>query len=271
MLGLAEGELPRRRSEDPFLRNADRRLLRVLDLPLEDSTRSFDRESFYTSVARARSQLLLCRPRMAENGAPWEPSPYWQAVEFLLGIQATTVPGEYRPSLSEVASLPELVESALRRPDAAAWQLAHYPQIGTQLDHAAALVAVRSAPRHLRSASPFDGYLGDSQPLREGIAARLEHWSPSRLERYRACPYWFYLAHVLQLEQRAEPEEGANIAQAGNIYHRIFEQVYRSASDLPTWRPAGGASCRGEVRPRCRAGAGGLPCHGLVGADTRRD
>lgn len=231
MLGLAEGELPRRRSEDPFLRNADRHRLRALGLPLEDSTRSFDRESFYTSVARARTRLLLCRPRMAENGAPWEPSPYWQAVESLLGIRATTVPGEYRPSLSDAASLPELVESALRRPEVAAWQLAHYPQIGTQLGHCAALVAVRSASRHQRTASPFDGYLGDSQPLREGIAARLKHWSPSRLERYRTCPYWFYLAHVLELEQRTEPEEGANFAQAGNIYHRIFEQVYRSTPD----------------------------------------
>ena len=231
MLGLAEGELPRRRSEDPFLRNADRRALRALDLPLEDSTRSFDRESFYTSVARARTQLLLCRPRMAENGAPWEPSPYWQAVESLLGIQATMVPGEYRPCLPEVASLPELVESALRRPEVATWQLMHYPAIGTQLDHAAALIAARSALRQRRTPSTFDGYLGDSPQLRGGIAARLEHWSPSRLERYRACPYWFYLAHVLQLEQRAEPEEGANFAQAGNIYHRIFEQVYRTARD----------------------------------------
>ncbi|MFN8464989.1 MAG: PD-(D/E)XK nuclease family protein [Caldilineaceae bacterium] len=231
MLGLAEGELPRRRSEDPFLRNADRRGMRSLGLPLEDSTRSFDRESFHTSVARARTQLLLCRPRMAENGAPWEPSPYWQAVESLLDIPATTVPGEYRASLSEAASLPELVESALRRPEVAAWQFVHYPQLGPQLDHAAALVAVRSAPRHRRTASPCDGYLGDSPQLRGGIAARLEHWSPSRLERYRTCPYWFYLTHVLQLEQRAEPDEGANFAQAGNIYHRIFEQVYRSAAD----------------------------------------
>ncbi len=231
MLGLAEGELPRRRSEDPFLRNADRRRLRALRLPLEDSTRSFDRAAFDIASARARVQLLLCRPRMAENGAPWEPSPYWQAVESLLCIQATTVPGEYRPSLSEAASLPELVESALRRPEAAAWQSAHYPQIGIQLDHAAALLAVRSASRHLRTASPYDGYLGDSPQLRESFAARLEHWSPSRLERYRTCPYWFYLAHVLELEQRAEPEEGANIAQAGNIYHRIFEQVYRRARD----------------------------------------
>jgi ATP-dependent helicase/DNAse subunit B len=231
ILGMAEGELPRRRSEDPFLRNADRRRLRSQGLPLEDSTRSFEREAFYTSVARGRNQLLLCRPRMAENGAPWEPSPYWEEVTRLLHSEETLVPGEYRPPLAEAASLPEAVESSLRHPAAAAWVATYRPEVSAAVGHAAMLLAARTAHRGRTEPSIFDGFFGHDLAAREQATVRLRRWSPSGLERYRACPYWFYLAHVLQLEARAEPEEGANVAQAGNVYHRIFEQVYQAAAD----------------------------------------
>ena len=84
MLGLAEGELPRRRSEDPFLRNADRRDLRELDLPLEDSTRSFDASrSIPPSLAPAHSCCSaahawrkMARPgSLHPTGRPW--NLYW--------------------------------------------------------------------------------------------------------------------------------------------------------------------------------------------------
>jgi hypothetical protein len=231
ILGLAEGELPRRRSEDPFLRNDDRRRLRACGLPLEDSTRSFEREAFYTAVARGRDHLLLCRPRLAENGAPWEPSPYWQDVERLVGTQATLVPGEQRLALAEVASLPELVESALRQAPAAAWLHAHAPGVLAQMHHGAGLAAVRAAGRLHSPPSPFDGFLGDDTGALRSAALRLRRWSPTALERYRACPYWYYLSYVLRLEPRPEPEEGANFAQTGSLYHRILEQVYRAAAD----------------------------------------
>jgi RecB family exonuclease len=231
ILSLAEGELPRRRSEDPFLRNADRRRLRAAGLPLEDSTRSFEREAFYAAVARGRDGLLLCRPRLAENGAPWEASPYWHEVERLLGRRETIVPGEHRPPLDEVASLPELAESALRHAPAASWLQLHAPAVLAQLRHGAGVAAVRAVRRVHRPPTPFDGFLGDDAAARRSAAPRLRRWSPTALERYRACPYWYYLSYVLRLEQRPEPEEGANFAQTGNLYHRILEQVYRQAAD----------------------------------------
>jgi ATP-dependent helicase/DNAse subunit B len=78
LLGMAEGEFPAALREDPFLRDSDRQQLRLLSgLPLDPSTLSVESELFYETVAGARCILLLTRPRLADNGAAWQPSPFW--------------------------------------------------------------------------------------------------------------------------------------------------------------------------------------------------
>jgi ATP-dependent helicase/DNAse subunit B len=47
------------------------------------------------------------------------------------------------------------------------------------------------------------------------------------LETYRSCPFRFFVSSVLGLEPREAPTEGLDSAQLGNIYHRIFEHLYR--------------------------------------------
>jgi ATP-dependent helicase/DNAse subunit B len=56
-------------------------------------------------------------------------------------------------------------------------------------------------------------------------------WSASRLEAYRGCPFRFFVGSVLGLEPRAEPVEGLDARQLGNIYHRIMERLYRAVAD----------------------------------------
>lgn len=228
LLGMAEGEMPQRRREDPFLRDRDRKQLAAAGLPLESSTRSFEREYFYMAVPRAWERLLLTRPRLAEGGATWEPSPYWQEVERLTQIAPGIVPGEYRPALAAAASLSEVLESAAHRPAAQAWLAAQAPAALQRLRHGAQVVRQRRR-RYGTATSPFDGYLGDDERALAALRGRLYRWTPTQLERYRACPQWYYTANLLALETREEPEEGANIAQIGAIYHRIFEEVYRTA------------------------------------------
>jgi len=228
LLGMAEGEIPQRRREDPFLRDRDRARLRDAGLPLESSTRSFERDYFYQTVPRAWERLLLTRPRLAEGGAAWEPSPYWQDIERLTKIEPVVVPGEYRPALDRAASLSEVLESAARDPAVQAWLAAQKPDAMQRLHHGAQIVGRRRRGSHAAT-SPFDGYLGEDTGALAALRNRLRHWTPTRLERYRACPHWYYVATLLALETREEPEEGANIAQLGTIYHRIFEEVYRTA------------------------------------------
>lgn len=226
MLGLAEGELPQRRREDPFLRDRDRERLQQEGLPFDLSTRSFEREYFYLALTRAREQLLLTRPRLAEGGAAWEPSPYWLEVVRLTGAEPVTIAGELRPPLARVASLTEAMERAARVPADAAWLARHAPADWERLRHGATIVMER---RRQAAPSPFDGFLGAEPGALDTLRQPLRHWSPTRLEAYRTCPNFFYLAHVLKLEARSAPEEGADASQLGNIYHRILEAVYRAA------------------------------------------
>ncbi|MBE2237341.1 MAG: PD-(D/E)XK nuclease family protein [Caldilineaceae bacterium] len=226
LLGMAEGEIPQRRREDAFLRDQDRELLRTQGLPLEASTRSFEREYFYQAVARAREKLLLTRPRLAEGGAAWEPSPYWQEVVQLTGSVPVSVPAEYRPDLASAASLPEVMERALRDPAAHAWLVAQQPGLWQRVQHGAMIVRQRQQGTPA-DASPFDGFLGDDAITLAALRPRLRQWTPTRLERYHGCPHWYYIANVLGLEARAEAEEGMNLAQRGTLYHRILEQIYR--------------------------------------------
>lgn len=233
VLGLAEGEFPATLGEDPFLRDADRRQLREgpFSLPLEPTTESAEAEFFYEAATRPGEQLLLTRPRLADNGAPWQASPFWEDVRRLINVQPTRAAGEAAPLPQEAASWPELLE-ALGTHDSSTpvrrWAEQAEPSRLHALDFAARILAQRSARP---AAGPFDGDLAD---LAHVFAERFgaDHtWSASRLESYRSCPFAFFVGSVLGLEPREEPAEGLNARQLGNIYHHIFERLYRDAHD----------------------------------------
>ncbi len=78
LLGLEEGSLPRRSRTSPFL-DDDRR--RALPGRLERPDQvSRDRYLFYTACTRATRRLYLVREAATDDGAPREPSPFWEEV-----------------------------------------------------------------------------------------------------------------------------------------------------------------------------------------------
>jgi ATP-dependent helicase/nuclease subunit B len=85
--------------------------------------------------------------------------------------------------------------------------------------------------RRRRQPSPYDGDLMSLAPALAAVYNASHIWSPSRLESYLTCGFMFFTGSVLRFEPRAEPGEGLDAAQLGAIYHRILEQVYRSADD----------------------------------------
>lgn len=230
VLGLAEGEFPARVSEDPFLREEDRAELRDRHgLALESSLRSAEAEFFYDTISRARRRLLLTRPRLTDTGAEWQPSPYWEEVAALSGVTATGQTDAAPLKADEAASPVELAEIAAGgNPAAQRWLAAHRPTEWAAIDTAARLIALRQQPGN---ASPFDGDLSawPAEFARRFAPAR--PWSASRLEMYRTCPYYFFAGRVLKLEPRLEPAAGLEAWQLGNIYHAIFEALYRHAAD----------------------------------------
>jgi ATP-dependent helicase/DNAse subunit B len=78
LLGLEEGSLPRRSRTSPFLDDDARRELgRRLERPDQVSR---DRYLFYTACTRATRRLYLVREAATDDGAPREPSPFWEEV-----------------------------------------------------------------------------------------------------------------------------------------------------------------------------------------------
>jgi ATP-dependent helicase/DNAse subunit B len=110
VLGLAEGEFPTALVEDPFLRDADRRELRDgYALPLDLSTESAEAGYFYEAVTRASERLLLTRPRIADNGAPWQASPFWEEARRRVMVEPVRLTSSQQPAPQEAASWPELL------------------------------------------------------------------------------------------------------------------------------------------------------------------
>jgi ATP-dependent helicase/DNAse subunit B len=84
ILGLEEGSLPRRGLASPFLDEDARRALDEQGARLErPDPVSRDRYLFYTACTRASQRLYLVREAATDDGAPREPSPFWEEVQAL--------------------------------------------------------------------------------------------------------------------------------------------------------------------------------------------
>lgn len=230
VLGLAEGEFPASLHEDAFLRETDRAHLRQLGLPLPSTLDSAEVEFFYETITRPTAQLLVTRPRLADNGALWQASPFWEELRRLVPVTPVGLTSESLPSPMEAASWPELIETLAAQPGlttARAWAQQADPARWLAMTTAAEVFQARSGDgQHL--------YDGDLSAWATACAQRFGPaftWSASRLETYRSCPLFFFFASVLRLAPRRQPVAGPDAAQLGNIYHRIFELVYQAASD----------------------------------------
>ncbi len=214
LLGLAEGEFPLAEREMPLLRESDRAALRQRNIQLESRLRGDEVTIFHEAVTRARERLLLCRPYLADDGQEWEASAYWRQAYRLMGEpECVKARPEDRLSPESIASIAEWVEHGYDPP---------------AVMHRAEVLMARQASE---AAGPHEGELPE---LSSHIAARFppsQSWSASRLEAYGTCGFYFYVAHVLGLEPRAEPEEGYDVRALGNMYHTILERLYGDAPD----------------------------------------
>jgi ATP-dependent helicase/DNAse subunit B len=240
VLGLAEGEFPQTLTEDPFLRDADRARLRdEFGLAVELSTTSAEAEYAYETFTRPREALLLTRPRIADNGAPWQPSPFWEEVRRRLDVTPQRLTSQSRPHPEAAASWPELLQTLSAQPKAAtawAWAAKQQPAFTARVERATAILRERLRSGGV-SADIHDGNLTPWPATFSAVFGSPHIWSASRLETYRTCPYFFFVSHVLGLEPRKPPTEGLDARQLGNIYHHIFEALYsavRPETDLET-------------------------------------
>lgn len=230
IMGLSEGAFPATIREDPFLRDMDRRRLREqFAIALESSTQSAEREFFYEAVTRTRQKLLLTRPVLADNGAEWVASPFWEAARRLVAVQPELIPSEAVVPLAETASPAEWWETMATLADDPAGVLPQDAAILQQIQAAAHIWQARQAAE----AAIWDGDLSSLAPELTTRYGPDYVWSASRLEAYQTCGFLFFLQKVLRLEPLPEPAEGLDSRQLGNLYHRIFEQVMRAGLPEP--------------------------------------
>jgi ATP-dependent helicase/nuclease subunit B len=230
VLGMAEGEFPASLSEDAFLRDDDRlKLADALGVRLTLSTEGAEREFFYVACTRATRRALFTRPRIADNGAPWQASPFWDELGRIAASPPRVIGSNDLPAPDEAASLVELQTLAAcgAGPTLTAW-------LTEQTSEAQAIVArgaVLAGSRYDGGFTPFDGDL-------TGLAAVLAQtygsghvWSASQIETYHDCAHRFFVERVLRLAPRIETNIGPDTAQLGTLYHELFERAYSAAAD----------------------------------------
>lgn len=229
LLGLSEGLFPVVENPDPFLNEVLRR-----DLKMEPRLGREQASVFYQAITRADEYLLLTRSYLAEDGEKWDPSPYWNSVISLFTADTCKKikPSTPRPQ-ADACSEEELLFWAEQQNDLCI----ESDSIRNRMQWTARGASILKARRARQASGAYEGY---TDQLKDFLLTRFSPecaWSPSRLEGYTACPFDFYINHILDLKERSVPELGLSTAQRGSIYHEILERVYRNAeknADLDT-------------------------------------
>lgn len=222
ILGLSEGEFPSPPAPDVFYAPAERQ---THPLPLVRYADGEEASLWWQVLGNVRTHLTLLRPYLDDNGAPWEPSPYWQAVQACFeALPVEKIKVASHPTPEQAASSRELLvalaqarTSQVPAALALAWQDAHFAEAILQS------LASRIPP------GVYEGHF-QNPALRAELAAHYgpDHvWSASRLNRYANCPYGFFAEHILKLQAQADPEEGVNAMQRGSLLHALLEDLYR--------------------------------------------
>ena len=224
LMGLSEGLYPVVENPDPFLDEQ----LRV-ELGLEPRLKRHQASTFYQAFTRTNMHLLLTRPYLTEEGEKWEPSPYWHATTKLFTDKVITKIQASKPRpQSEAASPQELLFWAVQQ------QSLLYPNDPEIIARWQGLQKAHNVLDQRRAMLARGVYEGDLARFSDQFTSKFSPeyvWSASRLETYKACPFRFFVEAVLKLEPKEMPELGFDVAQRGNIFHRVLENVYRSADE----------------------------------------
>jgi ATP-dependent helicase/DNAse subunit B len=235
VMGLGERSFPRLVAPAPFFEEPERQAFRQagLDFTCADDLLPDEMLLFYQVVTRARRLLVFSYPAADEKGQGLLPSSFLATALdcFLPGA----VPVQSRRMLIEGYDRDEPLSPAeLRVYLAARW--AHRPgrQPHTALspDLVANLEAAERLARHRfreRHYGRYDGLLRDPAVLADlhGVVGPDKVFSPTALEDYIACPFRFFLRHVLRLEPLDEPRAEIEGTRRGQAFHRALARLHR--------------------------------------------
>ena len=253
LMGLGERSFPRLALPPTLLDESERQTFRQTGMPLALAENLLPGEMalFYQLVTKPRRGLVLSYPAVDERGQALLPSSFLLAV--LDCFKNDTVPTERRRMLTEgldsdePLSLAELrvrlARSYSRERTASAGLsgargtlAAIRPDMLTNLGDAAELVRRRF---HEKRYTPYDGSFRDPAVIAE-VGRRFgpeRVFSPTALEDYVACPFRFYLRHVLGLEPLEDPKEEIEVTRRGQAVHRALARLHTGLKEKGVHRP----------------------------------
>jgi ATP-dependent helicase/nuclease subunit B len=221
VLGLEEGVLPQRTQASPFL-DEDRR--RELDgaarLERADPV-SRARYLFYTACTRPSRRLYLVREAATDDGAPRQPSPFWENVRAILDPD-DLVRWTRRRQLSQLVWPIEEAPSERERLRALAWLST------TDRDSADALALANGWERRLgRALGAFERPTGLTDPaVLETLRAKTM-FGVTELEAFAGC------SSIWMVERLLDPKSmdvEVDARMRGSIAHQT---LFKFFSGLP--------------------------------------
>lgn len=239
LLGLGEGSYPRS-GDSSLIDDADRQTLRQSGLPLTDPDDRLGDEMllFYQLATGASQQLVLGYPAVDDRGQEMLPGSFLQTVLhcFTEGAIPTV---ERRMLLDQYFTEPPLSQAEYRVQVAAAGMR------GTNAlpEEVRANLLAAAELSHQRFETPeygaYDGRFRDPI-LIEWVGKQFgprRVFSPTALEDYVACPFRFFLKHVLHLAPLEEPREGIEVTRRGMAFHRALARLHVKLRDADTHQP----------------------------------
>lgn len=220
VVGLSLGSFPKRPSEGLLLHADEREALRAKGIPLDpsDAWRARERELFRVICAAPRSSLTLSWPALDAEGRETARSAY---VDLVAGntdvevIQPDQVLTPGYPVARDSQALSQGREAAAREADRCARDLR---------------VAAEGAAAAL---TPWNGVIDDPQ-LGEWLAERYGEsyqWSATQLETLAKCPWHWFAARLLRLEDKRDADDLLEPSVSGHLRHDALDRFFARARE----------------------------------------
>lgn len=220
VLGLNEDVFPAQVGYSGLLTHADRELLveKGIEMPGAFENRVLLEEMYLYRALTAPSHSLTLLWHASEEGGAAQMSP------VLAALCRVMEPKPLRLSAAQLAATPSAAADLLA-------ERYHQPDAAT----AALKAALEEQPgcrpllRRMRAAQEGSGpVLRRPEELRRLLGDRMEI-SPTRVERFYACRYSYFLEYVLRVKPRRRAE--LDVMQSGTFVHYLLEETLRACGD----------------------------------------
>lgn len=238
LVNLVEESFPRRRQDDCLLSDSEREHLAAqCQLPLLHHRQHLQNEMlfFYLLLLSARQSLTISYPAVDSEGQPAYPSPYLTSVSSLFVTEAVEPvregcldplpPPDRALTTTDVRLL--AMHAALQ--GAPGWfrALGEHPPTRCMVQNVLAAVEMAVQRFHTSGFTVYEGRLESPTHLRS-LAQRYgseHHFSATELETYAACPFRFWLEHVIRVSVSQEPTEETDPLRRGHLVHAVLADL----------------------------------------------